>query len=78
MTSLIPQSALNAERPPSVVIAIIGQPIPVVVMSFVKDFAAGSSRRASINKTSASGASTKTEASAGCAEANQVPVKLQH
>jgi len=65
MTSLMPHSALNAERPPSVVIAMMGQPIPVVVMSFVKDLAAGSSRRASMSRTSTYGASTRTDASAG-------------
>jgi hypothetical protein len=59
MTSSIPQSALNAVNPPSVVIAMIGQPTPVECRSFVSDLTAGRSRRASIKTRSTSGASTR-------------------
>ena len=41
MTSVIPQSALIADRPPSVVTIIIGVETPVVVINFVKDLAVG-------------------------------------
>ncbi len=65
MTSLTPQSAVNAERPPSVVIAMMGAPTPVVERSRVSDFAVGKSRRASTKTTSMSGVSTRTDASSG-------------
>ena len=65
MTSSIPQSALIAERPPSVVMEIIGQSTPVECKRRVRDFDAGKSRRASIKRQSTSGTSTKMEASAG-------------
>jgi hypothetical protein len=41
MTSSIPQSALNAVKPPSVVIAMIGQLTPVESRSFAKDLTFG-------------------------------------
>ena len=65
MTSLTPQSLLNAESPPSVVIAIIGQSIPVATITRVSAFAAGRSRRASMKRHSISGISIKIDASAG-------------
>jgi hypothetical protein len=61
MTSSNPQSALVAERPPSVVIKSIGQPTPVVFINLVSDLAALRSRLASINKTSTSGISTRQD-----------------
>ena len=65
MTSSIPQSALIAERAPSVAIATIGQSRPVVVNNFASAFAAGNSLRASRKMQSTSGTSTSTDASAG-------------
>ena len=59
ITSVIPQSALIADRPPSVVTIINGVETPVVVINFVKDFAVGSSRLASMIMQSVIGASTK-------------------
>ena len=55
----------NHDSPPSVVIIINGVETPVVVISFVKDFAVGRSRLASMIMQSVIGASTKTDASAG-------------
>lgn len=65
MTSLAPQSAVNAERPPSVVIAMMGAPTPVVESKRVSDFALGRSRRASTKTISITGVSTRTDASNG-------------
>jgi hypothetical protein len=65
ITSVIPQSALMADSPPSVVTIINGVETPVVVINFVKDFAVGRSRLASMIMQSVIGASTKTDASAG-------------
>ncbi len=41
ITSVIPQSALIADSPPSVVTMINGVDTPVVVINFVQDFAVG-------------------------------------
>ena len=65
MTSSMPHSALTAESPPSVVITITGEPIPVEVSKRVRLLAAGKSRRASMKRRSISGTSTSTLASAG-------------
>ena len=65
ITSVAPHSALTADNPPSVVIKIIGDALPVVCRIFIKDFAPGRSRRASTNKTSKSGVSINADASAG-------------
>src|SRR5215467_9049035 len=65
ITSSAPHSALIAARPPSVTIANSGQSRPVVCSSLQMLFARARSRRASTSTTSAGGASTRAEASAG-------------
>ena len=65
MTSSMPQSALIAERPPSVAIAIIGQLTPVEVIKRASDLADAISLRQSMKSASTSGISISTDASAG-------------
>src|SRR6478735_620230 len=65
MTSSTPQSLVMPARPPSVTTTISGLEMPVVQMTRHSDLAMASSRRASTMTTSADGASTRAEASAG-------------
>src|SRR6478736_733 len=65
MTSSMPQSLVMPARPPSVTTTISGLEMPVVQMTRHSDLAMASSRRASTMTTSACGASTRAEASAG-------------
>ena len=61
----MPQSLVMPARPPSVTTTSSGIEMPVVQMTRHSDLAIASSRRASTMTTSACGASTRAEASAG-------------
>ena len=66
-TSLTPQSALTAVRPPSVRIRSIGTVMPVVVRILQSDLALARSKRASTRITSDGGALISCAGSAGIA-----------